>query len=102
MDRACGEFGYPQFRALQVDQNPQRVAQQFFDIADLLHGLAQQVVAGVAHIDAEDVGAGPGQFLDHLFAARGGPEGGYDLNSSQASHRGRPFCPFSLVQAPTR
>src|SRR5690606_12005195 len=62
------------------------VADARLDIADALDGLAHQLVAGMAHIDAEDVGTGPRQFLDHLLLLAGRPEGGEDLRASDPSH----------------
>ena len=57
--------------------------EHLLDVADASHGLAHQIVAGVAHVDAEDVGAGAGQLLDDLLGPGGGAEGGDDLYAAQ-------------------
>ena len=56
--RAAGEGAEPQLRALQVDQDADRPAGVRLDAADHADQLAHAVVAGVAHVDAEHVGAG--------------------------------------------
>jgi hypothetical protein len=69
---AIGEHGRtgreapdPELGPLQIDQNADRAAMLEFDRADRRHQLAHALVAGVTHIDAEDVGAGREQFGDH-------------------------------------
>ena len=47
----------PELGSLQIDQNADRAAVLEFDRADRRHEFAHAVVAGVAHVDAEDVGA---------------------------------------------
>ncbi len=84
--RAADEAAEPQLRALQVDENADRPAAVFFRAADRLDQLAHLVVAGVAHVDAEDVDAGGEQPRDHLGARRGRPQRGDNLGAAQASH----------------
>ena len=62
------------------------MAEEFLDVADLGDGLLEEIVAGVAHVDAEDVGAGARQLLDRLLVVGGGSERGDDLDPAQASH----------------
>ena len=45
-----------------------------------------EIVVGVAHVDAEDVGARLEQLLDHLLVGRGRTERGEDLDLAAASH----------------
>ena len=85
--RAVGEAADPQLRSLQVDQDSDRAAMLGFDRADRRHQLAHAVVRGVAHIDAEDVGAGPKQARDHVSVGGGGAERGDDLGPTLTSHQ---------------
>ena len=64
-DRTGREAADPELRALQIDQNPDRPAVIGFHRPDRRHQLAHALVAGVAHVDAEDVGAGLEQARDH-------------------------------------
>ena len=86
VDRAIGELPHAQLGALQVDEDAQGMVEALLDIADARHRLVQELMAGMAHIDAEHVSAGLGQFLDHLLFVAGWPEGGDDLCASHASH----------------
>ncbi len=58
------EAADPELRSLQVDENADRPAVLAFDRADRRHQLAHALVRGVAHVDAEDVGAGLEQARD--------------------------------------
>jgi hypothetical protein len=82
------ESADPQLRPLQVHQHPDRPAVCDLDVPDHAHEFAHAFVAGVAHIDAEHVGAGRKQGGDHLTARRGRTEGGNDLGAAPAPHRG--------------
>ena len=75
-----------ELRALQVDQDADRAAIAALDIADGLDQFAHLVVRGVAHIDAEHVGAGLEQLADHRAVGRGGAKRCQDLDAAQASH----------------
>ena len=79
---AAGEGAEPQFRSLQIDEDADRAAGLFFERANHRHALAHDVMRGVAHVDAEDVGAGGEQGRDGLAVARGGAEGGDDLDAA--------------------
>ena len=91
---AIGEAADAQFRALQVDEDAERMAEARLDIADHADGFAHQIVARMAHVDAEHVGAGAGQVLDHLFGVRGGPKRGDNL---YASHRLMVVAPLAKI-----
>src|SRR4051812_46427340 len=86
LDRPFGEGADAKFWALKIDQDADRAAVAALDIADRGHHLAHLVVRGVAHIDAEDVGAGFEQAADHRAVGSGGAEGRKDLDAAQASH----------------
>ena len=85
--RAAGEGAEPQLRPLQIDQDADRPRGVLFDAADHADQFAHAVLAGVAHIDAEHVGAGLEQLGDHCGVGRGGPQRGDDLGAAQPSHR---------------
>jgi hypothetical protein len=84
--RAAGERSDPQLRSLQVDQDADGPAVVVLDLPDRRDQLAHAVVRGVAHVDAEHVGAGLEQLGDHRRIARRGAERGDDLGAAQASH----------------
>src|ERR1700694_2958889 len=86
LDRALGEGAQAKLGALKIDQNADRPAVATLDIANRLDQLAHLVVRGMAHIDAEDVGAGLEQATDHRKVGRGRAKRGEDLDAAQASH----------------
>ena len=55
--RSVLESADAQFRTLQIDQDADRPAMFGFDGANRRHQFAHALGIGVAHIDAEDVGA---------------------------------------------
>jgi hypothetical protein len=65
LDRAFGEGAESELRSLQVDQDADRAAVAGLDIADRRHQLPHLVMRGVAHVDAEQIGAGFEQAADH-------------------------------------
>jgi hypothetical protein len=77
--RAVLERAEPQFRSLQIDQDADRPAVARLRRANGLDQLAHLVVRGVAHIDAEDVGAGLEQAADHGAVGRRRAERRQDL-----------------------
>ena len=85
--RTVGERADAQLRSLQVAQDADRPGVFRLHRADRGDELAHPVVRGVAHVDAERVGAGLEQFADHLGIAGGGAERGDDLGSAQPPHR---------------
>src|SRR5690606_13909856 len=93
LDGAVLERTDPEFGALQVDEDANGVPQAFLDGPDTPDKLLQQFVAGVTHVDAEDVGPGARQFLDHLLVARSRAERGENLHTSHTSRRlAAPSC----------
>ena len=67
-DRVVAEGADPQLRALQIDQDADRPAVLGLDLTDQPDELAHALVARMAHVDAEDVGAGLEQRGDHVPA----------------------------------
>ena len=59
------EFADAQLRPLQIDENADRPVVLLLERANHRDALAHRVVRGVAHVDAEDVGAGVEQSGDH-------------------------------------
>ena len=88
-DGVVREAADAQLRALQIDQDADRPPVLELDRADRRHQLAHALVRGVAHVDAEDVGAGREQPLDDRAVGGGRTERGDDLGPAQASHRRR-------------
>ena len=67
-DRVLAEGADAQLRSLQIDQDADRPAVLGLDLADQADELAHALVARMAHVDAEDVGAGLEQRGDHVPA----------------------------------
>ncbi len=91
VDGRLGEGADAQLGSLQVDEDADRVAFLGLDRADGRHQLAHEVVAGVAHVDAEHVRARAEQLRDHRLVGRGGSEGGEDLGPPRPPHVSRPL-----------
>src|SRR5262249_5266942 len=83
---AFRERADPEFGSLQVDQDADRPAVAGLDIADVGDELAHLVVRRVAHVDAEDVGAGLEQLADHRAVRRSRAQCRQDLDTAQAPH----------------
>ena len=81
------EFADAQLRALQVDQDADRPAVAVLDGADRGDQLAHPLVRGVAHVDAEDIGARLEQPGDDRPLGGGRTERCHDLGPAQPSHR---------------
>ncbi len=79
-DLMVGEDADAQLRALQVGEDGDRPPAFELDLADDLDERAQPIVIGVAHVDAEDVGAGLEQALDRVPGGRCRTEGGEYLD----------------------
>ena len=60
-----GEFADTQLGSLQISQNPDRAVALALNFADRGHKRPHAILRRVAHIDAEHVGAGFKQPLDH-------------------------------------
>src|SRR3954447_22712590 len=67
---ALGEGAEAKLGALQINQNADRTAIAAFDIANGLDQLSHLIMRGVAHVDAEHIGASLEQAADHR-AVRG-------------------------------
>src|SRR5262249_16576113 len=85
-DRIIGKRTDAQLWALQVDEDADRSALLGFDRANRLHERAQLVVRRVAHVDAENVGAGLEQPRDDRLLGGSRPERRHDLGPAQPSH----------------
>src|ERR1700676_1096210 len=86
LDRAFGERAQPKLGALKVDQNAYGAAVAGLDVANGLDQFAHLVVRGMAHIDAEDVGAGLEQAPDHRAVGGRRAKRCKDLDAAQSSH----------------
>jgi hypothetical protein len=67
VDLALGELADAQLWSLQIGENADRAAHFLFDIAQAAHEFAHEIMAGMAHVDAEHVGTGFEQFANHRF-----------------------------------
>ena len=85
-DRAVGEGADAELRALQVDEDADRPLGIGLDLADCRHQAAEHVVVGVAHVDAEDVGAGPEEAADLRLVGGRRTEGREDLDLARPPH----------------
>ena len=85
-----------QLRPLQIDQNADRLADALLDRPDHGDGLAHGLGIGVAHIDAEHIGAGAPELVDRGFVIGGRAERGQDLTSAAAPFHGVPSDVFCL------
>ena len=86
LGRAVLEGAEPQFRPLQIHQDADGPAILGFDRADGRHQLAHPLMVGVAHIDAENVGAGLEQPIDDGAIRGGRPQRRNDLGTPLPSH----------------
>src|SRR2546430_11755759 len=86
LDRSFDERAQAKFWALQVDQNADRAAVATLDVANGLDQFAHLVVRGVAHVNAEDVGAGLEQAPDHRAVRGCRAKRCKDLDAAQAPH----------------
>src|SRR6266852_8740422 len=99
LDQAFGERAQAELWSLKIDQDADRPAVARLDIANGLDQFAHLVVRGMAHIYAEDVGAGLEQAADHRAVRGGRAKRCQDLDAAQASHGllpgagGRPEAP---------
>ena len=87
IDLAFGKLANAQLGTLQVSENTDRAAATAFDGANALNDRTHHIMAGMAHVDAEQVCAGFMKLLDHLLRRGGRPERGEDFDFSVASHQ---------------
>ena len=83
---ALDEFADPQLRALKVGENADRPAELAFHGPDAADQSLHRRMVGVAHIDAEYIGAGFEKLPDHPLVRRGGTESCDNLDLAVASH----------------
>ncbi len=69
-----GKFTDAQLGTLQVGQNADGTTVTAFNGANTLNQRPHHVVARMAHVDAEEIGAGQMQLFDHCLVGRGGAE----------------------------
>lgn len=87
LDGGVGELADTELRALKVGENADRATAGGLDIADALNQRTHQVMAGMAHVDAEKIGPGFVQLPDHRLVGRGGTKRGEDLYFAVALHQ---------------
>ena len=85
--RPVGERADAELGALQVGENADRPAGVGLDLADQPDQAPQPVVVGVAHIDAEDVGAGGEQAGNGRLVGGGRAEGRENLRLAGPAHQ---------------
>ncbi len=83
--RAIGEHADAQLRTLQIDEDADRPFELLLERANQRDALAHHVVRGVAHVDAEHVGAGQKQRGDHLALDGSRAQGGDDFDAAVAA-----------------
>ena len=71
---------------MEIDEHADGAAEFLLGLAHEAMHLTQAVMGGVAHVDAENVGARLEQGLDRLFVVGGRTEGGDDLDPAIAPH----------------
>src|SRR5258708_40161638 len=76
-----------QFWPLQVDKRSDRPAILLFDVADDAHKLTHAIMRGMAHVDAEHIGARDEQRRNGDTIARGRTKGRDDLGAAAPPHR---------------
>ena len=104
-DRVPREGADAELGALQVDQDADRALAVALDLADGRHQPAHGRVVGVAHVDAEDVGAGVEQTPDRLLVGGRRPQRGENLDPTGAAHQllpapGSVSCTVQLFCSP--
>ena len=80
------EYAATQLWPLKVGEDADRAVQVAFKVADGLVANANVVVAAVAHVQAEDIGAGFEQVLYNLVCRRRRAQRGHDLHISHPAH----------------
>ncbi len=85
-NRALGHLADTQLRSLQIDEDADGPAQLCFDVANRLVPCRHIVVAAMAHIEPEHVGAGFEQLADHLRRAAGRAQGRQYLYVAGSPH----------------
>jgi hypothetical protein len=86
-----GEGADAQLRALQIGEDPDRAPGLGLDAADHRVARGDLVMGAVAHVQAEDIGAGLEQRADGGDIVRGRAERGDDLDVALTSHASVPL-----------
>ena len=89
-DRTIGEGADAQLGALQVGEDADGAAGLGLDLANGRHVVAQLLVVGVAHVDAEAVRTRLVEPGDHVLVGGGGAQSCKNLDLAVSSH----FAPF--------
>ncbi len=87
IDLALGKLADAQLGTLQVSENADRTTTAAFDGANALDQRAHQIMAGMAHVDAEQVCPGLMKLLDHLLGGGSRTERCEDFDFSVSSHQ---------------
>ena len=85
-DPAVGEAADPQLGPLQVHDRADRPAALLLDLANDREARRVVLVAAVAEVEAEHVGAGIGQLADALLGRAGGTQRRDDLGATVSAH----------------
>ncbi|MBS1166432.1 MAG: hypothetical protein H6R00_2457 [Proteobacteria bacterium] len=89
-DGTVGEGADAQLGALQIGEDADGAAGLGFDLADGRHVVAQLLVVGVAHVDAEAIRTRLMEPGDHVLVGGGGAQCCKNLDLAVSSH----FAPF--------
>ncbi len=91
VDPRVGELPHAKLGALKVDEDADRAPIFRFERPDRADPLAHGIVAGMAHVDAEHIGARLEELGQDRAILRGRPQGREDLHAPHPSH-----CRFPL------
>ncbi|VVT06212.1 hypothetical protein RHIZ404_200468 [Rhizobium sp. EC-SD404] len=86
LDLAVGKLANAQLGPLDVAKNADRAPDLLFDIANAADEIAHDLVARMAHIDAEQVCTRLVELSDHGLVGGGRTEGRQDFDFALASH----------------
>ena len=81
-----GESADADFWSLQIGKNADRTSDFFLNSTNGAMQGFQQLVRGVAHVDAEDIDTGDEKLFDHFRAGRRRPQGCQDFDFAFAMH----------------
>jgi hypothetical protein len=87
-----GKFADAKLRSLQVTENTDRATRLLLDRADALDQGTHHFMAGMAHVDTEEVSACFVELLDHCLFRRCRTERGKDLYFAVTPHQFWPSC----------
>ena len=87
IDLGLGKLADAQLGTLQVSENTDRTATASFNGANTLDQRAHDIMAGMAHVDAEQVRPGLMKLLNHFLRRGSRTERCEDFDFSVASHQ---------------